>query len=100
MRFIINSEQLIKSLSVLPTSLSPSTVTMSVIDCFKFETHSTGCSQAITDIASERVTSIEMPTIEQYEGPVPTRLVVFNETRCEHEHFGTVHLLLVRNRTR
>ena len=97
MKYIVNSEQLLKQLSSLSGVL---TSTSSVSDCFKFETHSTGRSQAITDIACERVTAIEMPPIESYGGPAPSRLVGFNEARCKHEHFGTVHLLLVRNRTR
>ncbi len=91
MKFIVNSQQLLKQLSSLSGVL---TSTSSVIDCFKFETHSTGRSQAITDIACERVTAIEMPPIESHEGPVPSRLVGFNEARCKHEHSGTVHFYI------
>lgn len=94
MKFIVNSEQLLKQLSSLSGVFSQTTSTSSVIDCFKFETHSTGRSQAITDIACERVTAIEMPTIEPYEGPVPSRLIGFNEARCKHEHSGTVHFYI------
>ena len=94
MKFQINSELLLKQLSNLSGVLSQNTSTSSVIDCFKFETHSSVCSHTIADFASERITSIEMPSIEPYEGPAPTRLVGFNEARCEKEHYGTVHFYL------
>ena len=94
MKFIVNSEQLLKQLSSMSGVLSQTTSTSSVIDCFKFETQSTGHSQTITDIACERIKPFEMPTIESFAGPAPSRLVGFNEARCEHEHFGTVHFYI------
>ena len=94
MNFIVNSELLLEQLTAFSNIASQTTSTTSEIDCFKFETHSTGRLQTITDIARERITSFEMPPIEPYEGPAPSRLVGFNEARCEHEHSGTVHFYI------
>lgn len=74
--------------------LSKSTNTSSVIDCFKFETYSSGLSQTIPDITSEPISTLEMPSIDPYDGPVPSRLVGFNEAKSEKEHYGTVHFYL------
>lgn len=94
MKFIVNEEQLIKQLSLLSGALNKSTNTSSVIDCFKFETYSSGLSQTIPDITSEPISTLEMPSIDPYDGPVPSRLVGFNEAKCEKEHYGTVHFYL------
>ncbi len=94
MKFQINSELLLKHLSAFSGALSQSTSTSAVIDCFKFETHSSGLSQTMPDIASKPTSSLKMPSIEFYEGPAPTRLVGFNAARCEKKHLGTIHFYI------
>ena len=97
MKFVVNSEPLLKQLTTLSGVISQSTSTSSVIDSFKFETDSTELSQTILDTESKRISLLEMLSIEPYDGPVPTRLVGFNEARCEKEHYGTVHFYLNDN---
>lgn len=94
MKFIVNSEQLLKSLTALSNSLSQSTITSPIIECFNFGTQSSSRSSAYVDVVEESISSYEMPAIAPYEGPAPARLVGFNEARCEETHQGTVHFYI------
>lgn len=94
MKFIVNSEQLIKQLQSLSGVLSQNTSTSSVIDCFKFETQSSEPTSGNVDKTKEKPLDYEMPSIAPYDGPIPTRLVGFNEARSEKEHYGTVHFYI------
>ncbi len=94
MKFVINSEQLLKQLQSLSGVLSQNTSTSSVIDCFKFETQSSEPTSGNVDKSKENPLDYEMPPIAPYDGPIPTRLVGFNEARSEKEHYGTVHFYI------
>ena len=94
MKFVINSELLLKHLLTLSGVLSQNTSTSSVIDCFKFETQSSEPVPGNADKPKENPLDYKMPSIAPYDGPIPTRLVGFNEARSEKEHYGTVHFYI------
>ena len=94
MNFIINTELLLKDVSVMTTAFNRSNSTSSVIECFNFETQSSKRSSTIDNAGHECNSSYEMPSIAPYNGPIPARLIGFNEGRCEKVHHGTIHFYI------